>query len=99
MVFLLALLVIFVSTRLSAQEADYKKIHFDALVVDTHNDVVQRILSGEDITAPTRHGQSDLPRFRAGGLDVQMFSIWVPPERTVHSYYDQSDEQIDSIES
>jgi membrane dipeptidase len=28
-----------------------------------------------------------------------MFSIWVPPERTTRSYYDQANEQIDSIES
>ena len=28
-----------------------------------------------------------------------MFSIWVPPERTARSYFDQANEQIDSIES
>ena len=80
-------------------EADYKKLHFESVVVDTHNDVVQRILGGEDISIRTHHGQSDLPRFREGGLDVEMFSIWVPPEKTAHSYFDQADEQIDSIDS
>jgi membrane dipeptidase len=78
---------------------DYKRLHFDAIVVDTHNDVVQRILAGEDISTRTQHGHSDLPRFREGGLDVEMFSIWVPPEKTMRSYYDQANEQIDSIES
>lgn len=78
---------------------DYRKIHFNALVVDTHNDVVQRILEGEDISARTRNGHSDLPRFLEGGVDVQMFSIWVPPELTKRSYYDQAIEQIDSIEN
>jgi membrane dipeptidase len=83
----------------SFAQVDYRKLHFDALVVDTHNDVVQRILDGEDISFPTHHGHSDLPRFKEGGLDVEMFSIWVPPEKTSRSYYDQANEQIDSIES
>ena len=81
------------------QAVDYKKLHNDALVVDTHNDVVQRILAGEDISVRTHHGHSDLLRFKEGGLDVEMFSIWVPPERTSHSYYEQADEQIDSVAS
>jgi len=79
--------------------ADYKKIHIDAIVVDTHNDVAQRMLAGEDISVRTVHGHSDLPRFREGGLDVEMFSIWVPPEKTGKSYYSQANEQIDSVES
>ncbi|MGA9363249.1 MAG: dipeptidase [Bacteroidota bacterium] len=83
----------------SVAQIDYKKLHFDAIVVDTHNDVVQRILSGEDISFRTPHGHSDLPRFKEGGLDVEVFSIWVPPEKTSRPYYDQADEQIDSIMS
>jgi membrane dipeptidase len=83
----------------SAAQVDYKKLHFDAIVVDAHNDAVQRILSGEDISLRTPHGHSDLPRFKEGGLDVEVFSIWVPPEKTSRPYYDQADEQIDSIES
>jgi membrane dipeptidase len=83
----------------SIAQTDYRKVHSDATVVDTHNDVVQRILAGEDISIRTNHGHSDLPRFKEGGLDVEMFSIWVPPEKTSRPYYDQADEQIDSIES
>jgi len=83
----------------AGQEKDYRRIHADAIVVDTHNDVVQRALHGEDLSVLTHHGHSDLPRFKQGGVDVQMFSIWVPPDRTSRSYYDQSNEQIDSIES
>jgi membrane dipeptidase len=96
----LALFVFALSVCLaSIAQTDYRKVHFGAIVVDTHNDVVQRILAGEDISVRTSHGHSDLPRFRDGGLDVEMFSIWVPPEKTSRPYYDQADEQIDSIES
>ncbi|MBI1807777.1 MAG: membrane dipeptidase [Ignavibacteria bacterium] len=79
--------------------SNYRKIHFDAFVVDTHNDVVQRMMAGEDISVRTQHGHSDLPRFREGGLDVEMFSIWVPPEKTALPYYDQADDQIDTVKS
>ncbi|MDI6767648.1 MAG: dipeptidase [Bacteroidota bacterium] len=77
---------------------DYRKLHSDALVVDAHNDVVQRILEGEDISKRTLRGHSDLPRLKDGGVDVQFFSIWVPPQKTQRSYFDQANEQIDSIE-
>lgn len=87
------------SCLLHGQSVDYRKVHFDALVVDTHNDVVQRILNGEDISGRTNHGHSDLPRFKEGGVDVQMFSMWVPPTRLSRPYFDQANEQIDSIES
>lgn len=78
---------------------DYRKLHFDAIVADTHNDVVQRVLNGEDLSKRTLKGHSDFPRFIEGGVDIEMFSIWVPPERTHKSYFLQANEQIDSIES
>lgn len=78
---------------------DYKKIHSDAIVVDAHNDVVQRILEGEDISYRTTKGHSDLPRFKESGIDVQIFSIWVPPQPAKRSYFEQANRQIDSIDS
>jgi membrane dipeptidase len=80
-------------------QVDFRVLHREALVVDAHNDAVQRILSGEDLSSHTSHGQSDLPRFQEGGVDVQVFSVWVPPDRKARPYYEQANEQIDSIES
>ncbi len=80
-------------------KTDARKLHFDAIVVDTHNDVIQRVLNGEDITLRTTKGHSDLPRFREGGVDIELFSIWVPPENKSKSYYNQANEMIDSLES
>ncbi len=78
---------------------DYKKIHFDAIVIDAHNDVTGRIVNGEDISKRTNHGHSDLIRFKEGGVDVEVFSIWVPPHKTTRSYFDMANEQIDSFEN
>ena len=85
------------TTACIASGHDYRKLHFSALVADTHNDVVQRILNGEDISVRTTFGHSDLIRFQEGGLDVEMFSLWVPPEKKARSYYDQANEMIDSL--
>ena len=94
---LLVLLAMLCAGARSQQTVDYQRLHRDALVIDTHNDVVQRILAGEDISQRTSHGQSDLPRFIEGGLDAEFFSIWVPPGKSRLSYKAQADRQIDSV--
>jgi membrane dipeptidase len=85
--------------RAPGPQTDYRKGHFEAVVADLHNDVVQRILGGENIGRRTASGHSDLPRFLEGGVDIQMFSIWVPPEKDSTKYFEQANEQIDSIVS
>ncbi len=55
---------------------DYKKVHQQSIVVDTHNDVLLRALKGEDISVRTMDGHSDIVRLKEGGVDVQIFSVW-----------------------
>ncbi len=63
------------SLFLSAQSA--RKIHFKAVLVDTHNDVLSSsVLEGKDISHRINSGQSDLDRWKEGGVDVQFFSVW-----------------------
>lgn len=51
----------------------------EALIVDTHIDLPYRLTkSPDDITTATGAGDFDLPRARAGGLDVAFMSIYVP---------------------
>jgi membrane dipeptidase len=55
-------------------------LHADAIVVDLHNDIMLDVQSGKrDITRQTPVGHSDLPRFREGGVDVQVFALFVHP--------------------
>ena len=56
----------------------YKRIHTKAIVVDTHNDILMKaadkgIVFDQDLTGKTH---SDLARWKKGGLDVQIFSVY-----------------------
>jgi len=70
------LLLFFVSSLLS-QSA--RELHDQAFVVDAHNDVLLRAMEGEGLSVRTTKGHSDLPRLIDGGVDLQIFAIWVNP--------------------
>ncbi|WP_276504282.1 dipeptidase [Terrimonas pollutisoli] len=79
----------------------YKKLHSKAVLVDTHNDVLSSaVLDGKDISHRIGEGHSDLDRFKAGGVDVQFFSVFTGPEpRNKEGVYKDANEEIDSLES
>jgi membrane dipeptidase len=65
-------------------DEDAFDLHYDAIVIDTHNDILMPIkLEGADITREMPSTQSDLVKWRKGGLDMQVFSIYVPEK--IHS--------------
>ncbi|MGH7294478.1 MAG: dipeptidase [Polyangiaceae bacterium] len=54
------------------------KLHREAIVVDTHDDITTAILEdGFDLGHPTGQTATDLPRMRAGGVTGEFFSIFV----------------------
>lgn len=56
------------------------KLHRTAFVVDTHNDITSPIADeGFDLGARDNSGkiQTDIPRMKEGGLNVEFFSIYV----------------------
>ncbi len=63
---------------LFASAQPYKKLHFNSIVVDTHNDILMKaadrgIVFDQDLSGKTH---SDLARWKKGGLDVQLFSVY-----------------------
>jgi membrane dipeptidase len=60
-------------------QSDYKTLHNQSLVVDTHSDVLLQVLRGADISKRLDYGQVDLIRLKEGGVDVQFFAIWPNP--------------------
>lgn len=52
------------------------------IILDAHCDVLQRVLDKHDDLAATtsRHRQSDIPLWRAGGMNAVFLSVWVDPK-------------------
>jgi len=73
---LLFLLLVIMPSFLYAQS--YNKLHFKSIVVDTHNDLLSKAVDDNltidtDLSGKTH---SDIDRFKKGGVDVQLFSVW-----------------------
>jgi membrane dipeptidase len=93
--FILFLLALSMTTTIFSQK--YKKIHSDALLVDTHNDfpsasIEKKVSLDSDLLGKTH---TDLARLRTGGVDVQIFSIFCGPEQ--QQPYAFANREIDSV--
>ncbi len=92
-------LIIFLSL-FSDHSKDYKRIHREAIVVDTHNDVLMRVMTGDNIEQHSTKGHSDLVRFKEGGYDGQVFSVWVDPKWIAKdSAFIYANKMIDSLDA
>ncbi|MDP1675975.1 MAG: dipeptidase [Bacteroidota bacterium] len=76
---------------------DYKKLHHQSIVVDTHNDVLLRALKGEDLSVRTTDGHSDIVRLKEGGIDVQIFSVWCSGDFGKGRAFNRAIEMIDTL--
>jgi len=93
------LILIFILCLFASCEKDSSKIHDEAFVVDTHNDVLLRSLMGRDILTDLPESHSDLPKFKKGGMDLQVFAIWVSPnEFGEGDYYNRANKMITQLE-
>jgi membrane dipeptidase len=77
----------------------WRKLHHKAIVADTHNDVLsQAVLEGLPMDADLRgRAHSDLERWRSGGVDVQVFSVFCNETFGMGTAFKQALRQIDSL--
>ena len=73
-------------------------VHSNAIMVDLHNDILERIFM-ED---PNYHlgdyntkFETDIPRLKIGGVDIQLFVAWVSPTYYEGKYFETTIEMID----
>lgn len=60
--------------------SDAGMLHRRAVVLDAHIDTVLDIVKGRDILVRSDQGHVDLPRLEEGGVDVQVFALFIEPE-------------------
>lgn len=81
---------------LAAQQKQ-EQIHKKAVLVDTHNDIITAVIEKKlamdaDLKGKT---QTDLKRFKKGGVDVQFFSVWSDGMKA--KPYAWANEEIDTL--
>jgi membrane dipeptidase len=93
----LLLLSFFLLSGLAAQ----KKLHEKSIVVDAHNDVLSSAtLKGLNIEADlSGQTHSDLQRFRQGGIDIQIFSIFCDERYGTGTAFNHALREIDSLDA
>lgn len=79
----------------------YKKLHQEAIVIDTHNDVLsQVIMEGKSIEEDLRgEAHTDLTRLQQGGVDVQVFSVFCDEKFGKDTAFKYALLQIDSLQA
>ncbi len=92
-------LFLLLSIFASAQSAS--KLHYKAVLVDTHNDILSSaMLEGKDISHRIKEGHSDLDRWKEGGVDVQFFSVWTDKKpRTEKGFYADAVHEISLLDT
>ena len=93
----LLILIIFFTNQLIAQS--YRKIHDKAILVDTHNDILMKaadigLVFDKDLKGKAH---SDLARWKQGGLDVQVFSVYC--EGDAKNAYAYANREMDSLDA
>ena len=92
------LIGIVLTQQLHAQS--YQKMHNKAIVVDTHNDILMQaadkgIVFDRDLTGIT---YSDLARWKKGGLDVQVFSVYCDGDKkNAYAYANREMDSLDAV--
>ena len=95
---LLLIISIALSQQINAQS--FKKLHRKAIVVDTHNDILMKAADvgtvfDRDLTGKTH---SDLARWKKGGLDVQIFSVYCDGDlKNPYAYANREMDSLDAV--
>lgn len=94
---MLLLPVLLINSAVTAQS--WKQLHESAIVIDTHNDFLTQALENHVRIDSNLRGrtQSDLNRWRQGGVDIQVFSIWCDGSYADGRAYARANEEIDSL--
>ncbi len=91
--------LIFLLLPFTVQSQNYQKIHAKAIVADSHNDILtacmeKKVIMDADLKGRTH---SDLNRFKEGGVDVQIFSVWCDGKQA--NPFAWANQEMDTLEA
>ena len=72
-------------------------VHRRAFVVDLHNDIAELMVDGYQMGVRHTTNQSDIPRFKDGGIDAQMIVLWPDPSEFPTTAYERTLEMYDTV--
>jgi membrane dipeptidase len=80
-------------------QAQSRKLHFKSILVDTHNDILtsaidEKVSFDQPLKGKTH---SDLARFKEGGVDVEIFSVWSDGSYGPGKGFNRANQQIDTL--
>jgi membrane dipeptidase len=58
-------------------DAEVRRVHRSAILIDTHNDVTSATVAGLDLGKPNTDHMTDLARMKQGGMGAQIFAVYV----------------------
>ena len=67
-------------------------------VADLHNDLVQRIIEGEDVSKLTSHGHTDIPRLKESCINLQVLIVWVSSNSNEPNFFNKANKMFDELE-
>ena len=66
-------------------------------IADLHNDLVQRMMIGEDVSKYTNVGHTDIPRLQESSIDMQVMIVWVSNKLEKYECFARAKKMYDKI--
>lgn len=61
-------------------DAEVKRVHSSAILIDTHNDITSRTVDGYDIGKARNDSHTNVTALKEGGVGAQFFAVYVSAE-------------------
>ena len=68
-------------------------------VADLHNDLVQRMMIGEDVTKNTSSGHTDIERLKLSAIDLEVMIVWASEKEANTSYFEFASKMYEKLKT
>ena len=68
-------------------------------VADLHNDLVQRIMIGEDVTQNTSSGHTDIQRLKLSSIELEVMIVWASEKEATTSYFEFASNMYEKLKA